>query len=106
MNDVVDVVDEIYVDIDQTPRASRTAGLGLGLEASVLGSSDERSVSAFDLSDRSDEWEPRTKIWRGRAVSEVDLSELQDEEDTGLQVRGPSSILGEVLTILGTEYSR
>lgn len=102
-----DVVDEAYVDIDQTPKASQTAGLGLGLEASVLGSGDQRSVPAFDLSDRSDEREPQTKTWiGGRAVSEVDLSELQDEEDIGLQVRGLSSILGEVLTILGTEYSR
>lgn len=101
-----DIVDGVYTDIDQTPRASQTAGLRSGLEVSVLGSSDEKSVFAFDLSDRSDEWEPRKKTWGGRAVSEVDLSELQDEEDIILQVRGPSSILGEVLTISRTEYSR
>lgn len=85
-----DIFDDVYVDIDKTPRAFQKTGLGLG--ASVLDSSDER---ASHLSDQN---EPRTQL--GRAVSEVDLSELQDEEGIGLQVRGLNSSSGKVLTIL------
>lgn len=83
-------MNDVYVDIDKTPRASQRTGLGLG--ASVLDPSDER---ASHLSDQN---EPQTQP--SRAVSEVDLSELQDEEGIGLQVRWLNSSSGKVLTIL------
>lgn len=85
-----DIFDEVYVDIDKTPRASQRTGSGMG--ASALDSSDEW---ALYLSDQN---EPRTQP--GRAVSEIDLSELQDEEEISLQVRGLNSSSGKVLTVL------
>lgn len=87
-----DVFDEVYVDIDQTPR--------LGMSVSVLDLSIENDVSY--LNNQSNKQDPRI----GRAVSEVDLS-LYDEENIGLQVSWSSPSLGHSADRLGgIEHAR
>lgn len=68
MNDV----NEVNVDVvDQTPRVSQGTGLGLGLGIYV----------------------PSSAVWiGGRAISEVDLTDLHDEEDFGTQVSAKSRL--------------
>lgn len=93
-----DVFNEVYVDIDQTPRVHQRTRLGMSV--SVLDLSIENDVSY--LNNQSDKQDPRI----GRAVSEVDLS-LYDEENIGLQVSWSSPSLGHSADRLGgIEHAR
>lgn len=81
-------MDDVF-DEDHTPKTYQKTGLGLESGVSVLSSSDRRDASIFNLSDQYNERYSQARLsGAGRAVSEVDLCDLLDEEDIGSQVSG------------------
>lgn len=81
---------------DVTPKAYQRTGLGLESGVSVLSSSDRNGASIFNLSNQCDERYSQARLGGAdRAVSEVDLCDLLDEEDIDLQVSGLGLVWGK-----------
>lgn len=103
-----DAVDEVYINtINHIPQVYQRTGLGLESGVSVLGSSDEKGAPTFNSGNQCDGQDSQARLGgAGRAVSEVDLCDLLDEEDIDLQVSGLGLIWGSADSFGAIEHAR